>query len=206
MIPLVVMPSTLIVLGFVVSLLVLGEAVPDAAAQPAALAYGVPGLLAGLGMAIIYRRGIRAAVASKQEFGWALPLAVTPEASAVFGLVVSFLLIGGGSNRIGVMFFGTEAVWLVSALAMVGSIGGPVGAWLAASAWDFATKETWPKALARSARGGYVTVTCFALAMVFLQEWLVLLFIVVYFGGALAVGVLLFLRARHKGLRGTRPS
>lgn len=206
MIPLVVMPSTLIVFGLVVSFLMLGEAVPDGVAQPAALAYGVPGLLAGLGMAIIYRRGIRAAVASKEEFGRVLPLAVMPETSAIFGLVVSFFLIGGGSDRTGVMLFGAGAVWLVSALSMIGGIGGPLGAWLAASAWDFATKETWPRALARSARGGYVTLACFALAMVFLQEWLVLLFVMLYFGGALALGVVLFLRARHKRVRGTRVS
>ena len=206
MIPLIVLPSTLILFGLVVSFLVLGEAVPDTVAQPAALAYGIPGLLSGLGMSIIYRRGIRAAVSSKQEFGRVLPLAVMPETSAIFGLVVSFLLIGGGPLRTGVMLFGTEAVWLASALAMVGGIGGLLGAWLAASGWDFVTTETWPKVLATSARGGYVTAVCFALAMVFLQEWLALLFVLIWFGGALALGLVLFVRARHKRIRSTRPS
>ena len=202
----VVLPTTLIVFGLVGSFLDLGGAVPDAAAYPAALAYGIPGFLAGLGMAIIYRRGTRVAVASKPEFARVLTLAVMPETSAVFGLVVFFFLIGRGSNGTGVILFGTESEWLVSALATVGGIGGPLGARLAASTWDFATRETFPRALVKSAQGGYITVACFALALVLLQEWLVLLLVLVYFGGALALGVLLFLRARRTRLRGTRPS
>src|SRR3989442_4324978 len=68
MILLVVLPSTLIAFGLVGSLLVLGEAVPEAVADPPALAYGVPGFLAGLGIAIIYRRGVPVAGASKAKF------------------------------------------------------------------------------------------------------------------------------------------
>src|SRR5437870_3099352 len=172
---LVILPTTLIVFGLVGSFLALGGAVPDAAAYPAALAYGVPGFLAGLGMAIIYRPGTRVAVATKPEFARVLLLAVMPETSALFGLVVFFFLIGRGSNGTGVILFGTQSAWLVSALAMVGGIGGPLGARLAASAWDFATRETWPRALVKSAQGGYVTVACFALALVLFGGWLVLL-------------------------------
>ncbi len=201
-----VLPTTLIVFGLVGSFLELGRAVPDAVAHPAALAYGVPGFLAGLGMAIVYRRGTSVAVAAKPDFARVLLLAVMPETSALFGLVVFFLLIGRGSNWTGFVPFGTEAVWLVSALAMVGGIGGPLGARLAASAWDFATRETWPRALTRSARGGYVTVVSFALVLVLLQGWLILLVGLLYFGGALALGVVLFLRAKHKRLRGMRIS
>ena len=202
----VVLPTTLIVFGLVGSFLDLGGAVPDAVAYPAASAYGVPGFLTGLGMAIIYRRGIRVAVAAKPDFARVLTLAVMPETSAVFGLVVFSFLIGEGSNGTDLLLFGTELAWLVSALAMVGGIGGPLGAWLAASAWDFATRETFPRALVKSAQGGYVTVACFALALVLLGGWLVLVLVLVYFGGALALGSLLFLRARRTRLRGTRPS
>jgi F0F1-type ATP synthase membrane subunit c/vacuolar-type H+-ATPase subunit K len=203
---LVVLPTTLIVFGVVGSFLLLGEAVPDAVAYPAALAYGVPGFFAGLGMAIIYRRGIRVAVAAKPDFARVLTLAVMPETSALFGLILFFFLIGRGSKGTGFVPFGTEWAWLVSALATVGGIGGPLGARLAASAWDFATRETFPRALVKSAQGGYVTVACFALALVLLGGWLVLALVLVYFGGALALSVLLFLRARRTRLRGTRPS
>jgi len=206
MIALAVMPATLIVFGFAASLLVLGETTPDAIAQPAALAYGVPGFLSGLGTAIIYRRGLLTAVTSKQGFGRVMPLAVMPETSAVFGMVVSNLLIGRASSFTGVTPSGTETAWLVSALAMVGGIGGPVSAWLAASAWDFTTTKTWPRALARSGRGGMFTVACFAFAMAILGEWLILAFVLVYFGVVEGVGVVLFARARHKRLQGTKPS
>ena len=201
-----VMPSTLIVYGLVVSLVVLGESVPNTVAVPSAFSYGVPGLLAGLGMAIIYRHGVRAAVASREEFGRVVVLAVMPQFSAVLGLMVSFLLIGGGSNGTGFILFGTGAIWLVSALAMLGGLGGPAGAWLAASAWDFATTTTWPKALVGSARGGLLAIACFALAMTFLSDWRLLALVVAWFGGSLTLAVVLYLTARHKKLRAIRTS
>jgi len=204
MIPLVVLPTTLIVYGLVVSLLVLGETVPDVVAQPAALAYGVPGLLSGLGMAIVYRRGIPAAVASKQGFGRVLPLVVIPEASAVFGLVVSFFLIGRGSDPAGVPRFGVETVWPASAMSMFGGVGGPVGARLAASAWDFETAEAWAIALAKGTRGGIFTMGCFGLAMAVLGEWLIVLLLVLYFGVTLAFGLVLFVRVRRRRSGGMR--
>ena len=200
LVPLLVMPSTLIVYGLVVSLIVLGEDVPDTVALPSAFSYGVPGLLAGLGTAVIYRLGVRSAVASTQDFGRVLVLAVMPQVSALFGLIVAFLLVGGGSSRVGDMLFGTDAPWLVSALAMVGGFGGPAGAWLAASAWDFATTRTWPRALVRSARGGLFAIACFALAIIFLSDWLILAFVVAWFGGTLVLGLILYMRARHNRL------
>ena len=206
LVPLLVMPSSLIMYGLVVSLIVLGEAVPDTVALPSALSYGVPGLLAGLGTAVIYRQGVRAAVASTQDFGRVLVLAVMPQFSAVCGLIVAFLLIGGGSGRIGDVLFGRDAQWLVSTLAMVGGFGGPAGAWLAASAWDFATTKTWPRALVRSARGGLFGITCFALAIIFLSDWLILAFVVAWFGGTVVLGLILYMTAKHKRLRATRTS
>jgi F0F1-type ATP synthase membrane subunit c/vacuolar-type H+-ATPase subunit K len=199
---LVVLSSTLIVFGLVVSLLLLGEMVSEGAALPAALAYGVPGLLAGLGMSIMYWRGTSTAVASKQAFARVLTLALLPENPAVLGLVVSILLIRSVSNA-GVTPHGAYSAWLASALAMIGSIGGLLGAAFAVSSWDFTTQATWPKALVRSARGGYATVVCFALAMAVLGEWLVPLLIVLYFGGGL--GIVLFIRARRKGRQRMNP-
>src|SRR2546425_5499762 len=196
LVPLLVMPSSLIVYGLVVSLIVLGEDVPDTVALPSAFSYGVPGLLAGLGTAVIYRQGVRAAVASSQDFGRVLVLAVMPQFSAVSGVIVAFLLIGGGSGRIGDILFGTDVHWLVSALALVGGFGGPAGAWLAASAWGFATTKTWPKALVKSARGGLFAIACFALAIIFLSDWLILAFLVAWFRGTLGLGLILFMTAR----------
>lgn len=203
-IPLMVLPTTLIVFGLVLFFLVLGETLPDAVALPAALAYGVPGLLTGLGMALVYRRGIVAAAVSKRGFGRVLPLATMPETAAVFGLVASLLLIGGATNPASVEACGADAAWLASALVMVGGIGGPVGAWLAVSSWDFKTKETWARANARGARGGYLTVACFALGMAVLGQWLIVLLLALYLGGVLAFGLALFRRARRKRSGGTK--
>jgi F0F1-type ATP synthase membrane subunit c/vacuolar-type H+-ATPase subunit K len=201
LIPLMLIPSTLIVFGLVVSLLLLGETIPDSLAQPAALAYGVPGLLAGLGFAIIYRRGISAAVASRQMFGRVLPLAVMPETSAVFGLVVSFFLIGGGVNLASGMPFGLSAAWLASALAMLGGLGAPMGAWFAVRAWDFKTLESWPKARSRATRGDYVSVLCLALAMAVLAEWLLAVLLAAFFVVTLALGSARVVKIRQRRLQ-----
>lgn len=205
LVPLLLLPATLVVFGLVVSTLLLGETIPDSVAEPAALAYGIPSLLTGMGMAIIYRRGIPAAVASREMFGRVMPLALVPETAAMFGLVVSFLLIGGGSNPAGVSPFGVDATWLASALVMVGGVGAPVGAWLASSTWNFQTKETWPKALTRSSRGCYITVGAFAIAMALLGGWFIVLLLVLYFGGVLALGGVLFIRIRRERLRRIAP-
>ncbi len=205
-IPLLVLPSTLILFGLVVSFLLLGETIPDAVAWPAALAYAVPGFLSAVGIALVYRRGILTAVASKRGFGRVLPLAVVPPTSAIFGLVVSFFLIGGGSAAPGVAPYGAGVAWVAAAFAMVSGFGGLMSGWLAASSWDFRTEATWPKALARSGRGSYVTAAAFGLAMAVLAEWLIVLLIVLYSGGILALGLARFLRARRKRPEATKPS
>lgn len=197
-IPFVMLPATSIVLGLAISFLLLGETLPDAVALPAALAYGIPGFLSGLGMALVYKRGMFAATASNEGFGRVMPLAVMPETTAVFGLVVSFVLIGGGSNTASVPPFGAETAWLASALVIFGSFGGPLGAWLAVSSWDFKTKETWPLALARSGHGGYVTVAGFAIALVVLAEWFLVLLVILYSAGIVALGLVRFARLRRE--------
>lgn len=197
-IPFVVLPTILIVFGLVVTLLLLGRAVPDSLALPAALAYAVPALLSGVGMAIIGRRGLLAAAASKQGFGRVLPLAVMPQTAAVFGLVVSFFVIGLSAGSSGSPSLRAEMSWLAALLTMAGGVGAPLGAQLAASAWDFETIVTWPKALSRSARGGYLTIVSFTIAMAVLGEWFMVLLMVLYFGGTFAFGLLLFMRARRR--------
>src|SRR5207249_536436 len=104
LVPLLVMPSSLIMYRLVVSLIVLGEAVPDTVALPSALSYGVPGLLAGLGTAVISLQGVRAAVASTQDFGrsvvkagawWPLrDLMLRPRDNLSFGLADSCVRCG----------------------------------------------------------------------------------------------------------------
>jgi hypothetical protein len=204
---LAILPSTLVVFGLVVSLLLVGESVLDAAAMPVALAYAVPGLLSGFGMAIIYKQGFLPAVTvSKRVFGRFLSLALMPLTGAVFGVVASLWLIDGGSHPVGLLPFGPETTWLAAGLSMVGGLGGPVGAWLAASEWDFRTAETRPKALSKSTGGSMLTAVCFALVMAVLGQWLIVLLLVLYFGVILAVGVALFMRARRKRPEAMKPS
>ncbi len=195
--PFAVLPTTPIVFGLVVSFLVLGETLPDSVAWPAAFAYAIPGMLSGIGMALIYRRGILAASASNEGFRRVMPLAVSPQTPAMFGLVVSFLLIGSGSNPASASPVGAVTAWLASAFVMAGAIGGPWGAWLAVSSWDFKTAETWPLALARSGHGGYVTAACFAVALAILGEWLLVLLVVLYSAGIVALGLVRFARIRR---------
>ncbi len=182
-----------------------GETVPDALAQPVAFPYGVPGFLAGVGMAIIYRRFISHAIVSNRGLGRVVPLAVTPQTPAIFGVVVSFVLIGEGLHRAGETSLGTETVWTASVLAVVGGIiGGPVGAWLGSSSWDLETTKRWPEALAKSGWSGYVTLGCFALAMEVLGEWLIALPLALWSGAVLGFGLVLFVRARRKRQEGMK--
>lgn len=206
MIALMALPTPLLLFGLVLLFLLFGEEVPETITQAAVLAYGVPAFLSGIGVAIIYTRGFTPTLFTKDGYGRVIPLAVMPLTSAVFGLVISFLFIGSASNLAKSTPWPADTVWLASALSMIGGIGGPVGAWFAVSAWDFKTKETWPKAVAWSGRGGYVTVVCFTLAMAVLGYWLLVLFVVLYFGATIVLGIALFFRARHKRLQGMRPS
>lgn len=199
----VVLPATQILFGLVIFFLVLGENIPDATSVPAALASGGPGLFAGLGMSLIFRRGIGLAVMSKRGFARVLTLAVIPSMSAMFGVVVSFFLIGGGSMTVGAASFGLEVTWTAAALAVVGAIGGLLSAWLASSSWDFRTMELWPKALIRSGWGELITGATFGVAMAVLGQWLISLLLVVYLGGSLGLGVLRYQRARRRRASGT---
>lgn len=204
-IPLMVLPTTLILFALVILFLLLGEAIPDAEALPAVLSCGVPGLLSGMALAIVNRRGIAAAAASNRGFGHVMLLAVQPVTPSVFGLLVSFFLIGVGSNAGGILPFPAGTAWTASAFSMIGGVGGLVSAWLAASFWDFETEETWPKALARSGLGEFVTVACLAFAMAILGEWLMEL-LVLYFVCILAVGLMRSRRGRRSAPRSMKPS
>lgn len=110
------LPIPLVVFGIVLLFLLFGEEIPETVAQPAALAYGVPAFLSGTGIAIIYTRIFTPAVFTKEGYGRVMPLAVMPLTSAIFGLVISFLLIGGASNPAKSAAWTTETVWLASAL------------------------------------------------------------------------------------------
>ncbi len=181
-ITLILMPTFLILFGFVILSLVLGEQVPDATAWPAALSYGVPGLLSGVGMAIIYHRGVAAAAASNRGFGHVMSLAAMSGNAGVSGAIVSLLLITGGSNSARVPWLGLDPRWLAAMLSMVGSLGGPMGSWLAASEWDFRTAETWPRVRTKATRVGILMAALLVFALVVLNEWLIVLLLVLLFG------------------------
>jgi len=203
MFPVLLLPGTLILLGLAGALVVLGETTPDAVALPAALAYGVPGLLTGVGMAIIYRQGLPPANAPRQAFGRFLTLALIPETSAVFGLVISMLVLGGGRS-VGATAGETTRAWLASTFTMVGGFGAPLGAWLATSALDLTTATAFTTTLTRSTWGSTLSWVCIVLAMAALGEWLVVILMVVYFGALAALGLALFMRGRRKRLLGVK--
>ncbi len=198
---LVALPATLIVFGVVIFFLTLDTTVSDTSLLPAVLAYAVPGCLAGMGMAILFWRGIPTAAVSKPIFGRFMPLAVLPETSAVFGLVVAFFLLGAREPPTGSLPYSEPTTWLTSALSMAGGIGGPLDAWLAASSWDFRTLETWPRVLSSSTRGSFVSFVALGLTMVVLGEWLVALLLIAYFGGVSLVALAATARARRKRKR-----
>ncbi len=205
LITMMILPTTLVLFGLVILLLMLGERVSDAQALPAGLSSGVPGLLSGVGMAMTYRRAISAAATSKQMFGRALPLVTTADTAAIFGTLVSVLLVGGGSHPTATSIAGLDSAWMATVFSMAGGVSAPLGAWFAVSSWDFKTEKLWPRALTRSGNSGYVSVAFFALSMVVLGQWLIVLLLVLLIGVALALGLALLFRARRKGQKVTNP-
>lgn len=157
-----VYPATLAVFALVVLELGLGRGsgvVPDELLGSAAIAYGVPALMAGVGYAIIYSDGAAGTVKRPEIFPKVLIFLALVEVAAVFGLIVSIQILGKAG------FPGAAELKLIDAsrraalFMAAGGIGAPLGALVARATWDFATPDRWPRSVlwsALSAEGPYV--------------------------------------------------
>jgi F0F1-type ATP synthase membrane subunit c/vacuolar-type H+-ATPase subunit K len=170
---LLVLPTVLIIYGFVLLFLALQPAarsIPLELMEVAAISYAIPGLLTGLGMALIYRRGAAAVAVRKELFGRILTAGVLPHTAALFGLITSFLILGGlliWADSIPAVGFATQYS-IVSRAAFyisLGALGAPLSAFLFTFKWDFATEEAWGRALALATLGEVVSIVGLVFAM-----------------------------------------
>lgn len=209
MVTLLIVPVPLLVFGISLSFLYLGgdlDGAPDSLTQSAALSYGVPALLAGIAMAMFYRRAAASAVETKMGFGRFLPLAVIPMTSAIFGLVTAFFIVSAATTPSAWTATVTNASLLAAVFSCLSGLGALLGAWLVLRRWSIESNAEWPKALAASGRSGLWMTAFFAFAMASLGEWLIVLVVAALLVLDVAVAVVLSLRAkRRRGLRAKAP-
>ncbi len=140
---------TLVVFAFLLMALLSGPRageLPNPVQEAAAMAYGVPALLAGVGFALLYLQAVPAIVERPELFGKVLNFAVLPENAAVFGLIVAFLLTGLPLQE-GASSTAVEAARRAAIYISIGGLGAPLAAIAARRGWDFKTPERWFKAL-----------------------------------------------------------
>lgn len=162
---------TEILFGLSLFILLLGRvgAVPDARLEWAALAYGVPGMMACFSFAIIYLPGIRHIVRAPADFGRLVVINVLPETAALFGFAAGFLILGPRTSDPGSVPLSVEAA-RNSALYMIsGSFVAPLMAWAMVSVWKFESLDLWKKAIRVGAGINMILLVTFALAFLALR-------------------------------------
>jgi hypothetical protein len=188
-----ILPGLLPMLGLAVSLVLLDRSVDtEVALQPAAFAYGVPALVAGFGIALAYSRSVEIAVGTKKGFGRLIPVIAAPLPPCIFGAGTALILIGltlSGGPTIGIA---SATAWWASLATSVGGVGPFAVIYSTRAKWDFQTTRGWMKTIAPFGWGGLFAVAFFGLAMVFLQEWIVVFLILGLVGFSLLGRVILF--------------
>jgi F0F1-type ATP synthase membrane subunit c/vacuolar-type H+-ATPase subunit K len=139
--------ATPLVFGFVLLVTYIGiegNPLPADVALAAGQAFGIPALLLGIGYAILFLKGVGAAVLKQDTFVRTLVMAATIEVVIVFALIVSLTMLSAASPP---PFGFVEAARTSSLYMMAGGTAAPMGAAVARRMWDFESSETWLKAL-----------------------------------------------------------
>ena len=143
-----ILPVFLVMLSLPLWMLVQGKArydIESSIVEAAAMAYGVPSLLAGIGMAIVMAKGIGKAIQDGKLFARVLVYVVRPLTPALFGLVIFFMILGlipsVPPGFIPSPISGTEDVpaWNAAFYISIGGIAAPLTAILSAfpnRAWE----------------------------------------------------------------------
>jgi len=157
--------------GIAIYILYLGriDDLPAAQIEWGALAYGFPGMMAGLAHGIVFHRGVAHAIATPRDFGPTVVLSVLPATAALFGLSLSFLILGLGSAGPASASVVVEAARQSALYMSGGSLAVPAMAYAMVRAWNFRSLETWRKALLVGAAFDVVVLLGFTLSFLALH-------------------------------------
>lgn len=168
-----VLPASLLLFSLSLLFLFAGRSYDTsltAAFEFGAMAYGLPALLAGFGIAIVYHKGVGSGVGNRELFSQTFTTAAMPVTPAIFGLMISLLILGPVSHYAGepqaIVDWAMRAAFYIS----MGGLGAPLGAFLAASAWDFKSRDAWIPALFRALPGEVVSIVSFILAFLSIRS------------------------------------
>lgn len=157
--------------GVAIYILYLGriDDLPAAQIEWGALAYGFPGMMAGLAHGIVFHRGVAHAMTTPRDFGPTVVLSVLPGTAALFGLSLSFLILGQTSAGPASARAVVEAARQSALYMSGGSLAVPAMAYAMVRAWNFRSLETWRKALLVGAALDAIVLVGFALSFLALQ-------------------------------------
>ena len=158
--------STEILFGSALFILLIGRvgAVPDGRLEWAALAYGIPGMMACFAFAIVFLPGIRHMVRTPSDFGRLVVVNVLPETVALFGFAAAFLILGPRTMPPGSVPPSVEAARLSSLYMIGGSVAAPLMAWGMTAVWKFESLERWKRATIAGVGIEMIALVAFALS------------------------------------------
>jgi len=135
----------------------------------AALAYGVPGMMAGFGMAIIYLPGLKHMVLDTRIFILIVVVSALPLTAANFGFAAAFLIRGASPSDPSSLAALIEASRLASLFMAGTSLVVPAMAYAIVMTWRFESRERWKKAIVVGASIYAVLLVGFGLSFLALQ-------------------------------------
>ncbi len=161
------LPIALVLLGLALEFIYIGssgEGLPSSILESGSMAYGIPSLLAGIGVGIVCLRGVGRVVRDQRLLGRVLSYAVHPLTAALFGLVMSFMILSRASNWVGGAQLFIEPAWRASLYMSIGGISAPLSAVLSTSYEQAWRPEGFGRAIVLSTAGETVCIIFLLLA------------------------------------------
>jgi F0F1-type ATP synthase membrane subunit c/vacuolar-type H+-ATPase subunit K len=159
-------PGLTVLFGVALYFLILGRSaeLPPAQLEWAALTVGIPGMLAGFGYAIVFRRGVAHSVAVPLDFGRVVVLAALSETVAMFGFAMGSLILGQAAAGSVSVADVVEASRVASLYMIAGSLFAPVEAYAMVTYWKFESQRRWSRSIVVGAVLEIPVLVTFALA------------------------------------------
>jgi len=160
-------PTALVLFGLALEFIYsgdLGGRLPSSILESGSMAYGIPSLLAGIGVGIVCLRGVGRVVRDQSLLGRVLVYAIHPLTVAVFGLVMSFMILSRASDWTGGAQLFIEPAWRASLYVSIGGISAPLSAVLSTSYEQAWRPEGFGRAIVRSTAGETVCIIFLLLA------------------------------------------
>jgi len=161
------LPIALVLFGFVLDFIYSGdsgEAIPVSILESGSMAYGVPSLLAGIGIGIVYIKSIGRVVQDQRLLSRMLVFAMHPLTVAIFGLFIAFLSLSRASDWTGGAQSFIEPAWRASIYMSIGGTAAPLSAMLSTSSDQAWRPEGFGRAVVRSTAAETICIIFLLLA------------------------------------------